>query len=580
MWGPNTIACTTIQMTDDSNTAPPARPTHSNEQHDDHEEHSKRKRIAAIAGRFASLASSSASTVAKDVSEAATDASEQVSKTASNTRHAAATQSVGLLHAMSLTTKPHASTPAGALDKDKHWYEYESPLHARRRIAEYESPLHARRRLAAIANQLGLATSSSKQAPSLLSVFSASSPRHHVTSSQNKWDTLPNYKDLPGEGGWKGCAWSVWGPKDELGTINLLNDQAVLRAAKEEIRTGRTITLNWPLHLPAEPFFRRRAVTHKPFGKGGDCYIKRRDEFVKHTQQQPGMENVVNRGEDSSVPVSDEVLELNTQSGSQWDGLRHYGHIPLNVFYGGRTRAEIQDTFNDTSPQPTNPREWDSEAARKRNVLGIQNLAQHGICGRGVLLDVFEYLSIHGLDGVKRDDYAYDLWPEYGVGKGYDPRSGFRITVADLQATAQWQGVTLTKGDILLVRSGFTARYYTLSAEERAAWSAPVHADGGEGMRFAGVEQGEAMKEFLWDNHFAAVAGDSPAFEARPTRNGETMLHETLLAMWGMPIGELFDLEQLSRHCRANRTYSFYFHSLPLNLFGGIASTANASATF
>lgn len=493
---------------------------------------------------------------------------------------------------MALTTKNAFSNPDKAKTADdasgKAWYEYESPLHARRRLAEYESPLHARRRLAAIASQLGLATSSAKQAPSLLSALSSSSshPRSATSANQTaahasseKWTAapLPDYHELPSHGGWPGCAWGVWGPGDQLGTINLLTETLVLRAAKEQIKMGRTVSLNWPLHLPAEPFFRRKALTHKPFGKGGPAYTVGRDAYIATVRARKP--DVVVR-DDPNVPLSDEILELNTQSGSQWDGFRHFGHLPLNVFYGGATRESIHDTFNDVTPQPGDPEAWNSEQAKQRNSLGIHHLAQHGICGRGVLLDVFEYLSHHGTGDVQRDDYTWSHWPSYGGGKAYDPRTGFRITVADLLATAKHQNVTFRRGDILLVRSGFTARYYSLSPSERAAWSDPQPKSNTPGMEFAGVEQSEEMKAFLWNNHFAAVAGDSPAFEARPTKHGECMLHETLLAMWGMPIGELFDLEPLADTCRQLGRWHFYFSSWPLNLFGGVASTANASATF
>lgn len=47
-----------------------------------------------------------------------------------------------------------------------------------------------------------------------------------------------------------------------------------------------------------------------------------------------------------------------------------------------------------------------------------------------------------------------------------------------------------------------------------------------------------------------------------------------------MPIGEMFDLEALVEHCQRNRRWTFYFSSWPLRLFGGVASTANAGATF
>lgn len=556
---------------------------------ENHDE-STRQRIASIATRFgglASQASSQAASTTQKTADSAVDATQQAVHTVNSTRHAAATQTAGLLQAMALTTKNAFSDSDKESHNDtssKHWYQYESPLHARRRLAEYESPLHARRRLAAIAGQLGLATSSAsaKQAPSLLGALTGESPRHHTASGsekkKSKWESapLPEYKDLPSRGGWPGCAWDIWGPEDQLGTINLLTESVVLRAAKEDIKLGKTVSLNWPVHLPAEPFFRRKALTHKPFGKGGPGYTDKRDAYVAHVQKTKPDVTVV---KDDKVPISDDVLELNTQSGSQWDGFRHFGHMPLNVFYGGATRASIHDTFADTSPQPADPKTWNSEEAKKRNALGIHHLANHGICGRGVLLDVFEYLSHHGTDHVKRDDYKWSSWPQYGGGKGYDPRTGFRITVADLIATAKHQNVQFRRGDILLIRSGFTARYYSLSPTERAEWSSPTPKNGGEGMEFAGVEQGEEMKEWMWNNHFAAVAGDSPAFEARPTKEGECMLHETFLAMWGMPIGELFDLEHLATTCREQGRWTFYFSSWPLNVFGGVASTANASAT-
>ena len=36
----------------------------------------------------------------------------------------------------------------------------------------------------------------------------------------------------------------------------------------------------------------------------------------------------------------------------------------------------------------------------------------------------------------------------------------------------------------------------------------------------AGIEQGEEMKRFLWDNHFAAIASDMPSLERWPTPEG------------------------------------------------------------
>ena len=49
---------------------------------------------------------------------------------------------------------------------------------------------------------------------------------------EKKWDILPNFDELPHFHEFPGCAWSVWGEGDELGTINLLTEDVVREAAK------------------------------------------------------------------------------------------------------------------------------------------------------------------------------------------------------------------------------------------------------------------------------------------------------------------------------------------------------------
>lgn len=181
----------------------------------------------------------------------------------------------------------------------------------------------------------------------------------------------------------------------------------------------------------------------------------------------------------------------------------------------------------------------------------MQAISDHGIVGRGVLLDYYSW-------AVKN-------------GKDYDPFTSHAITVKDLKAVAAAQSTKFEVGDILLVRSGYTAQYYKLEKNnpqrlKEAGVSVPS---------FAGVEQSEEMKEWLHNSYFAAVAGDAPAFEVWP---GEPTwkLHEYLLALWGMLIGEMFDLEALSRRCEEKQQWSFLFVSAPMNVPGGIASLANA----
>ena len=55
-------------------------------------------------------------------------------------------------------------------------------------------------------------------------------------------------------------------------------------------------------------------------------------------------------------------------------------------------------------------------------------------------------------------------------------------------------------------------------------------------------------------------------------------MHETILALWGLPIGEMFDLEALADDCARDGFYEFFFTSAPLNKLGGVASPPNALA--
>ena len=102
-------------------------------------------------------------------------------------------------------------------------------------------------------------------------------------------------------------------------------------------------------------------------------------------------------------------------------------------------------------------------------------------------------------------------------------------------------------------------------------------------LQSAGLEQSEASLRFLWDNHFAAIACDNPPFEAyppAPAADGKpgSMMHETIIGLWGMPIGEMFQLDALAEACAADKRYEFFFTSAPLNKLGGVASPPNALA--
>jgi kynurenine formamidase len=192
-----------------------------------------------------------------------------------------------------------------------------------------------------------------------------------------------------------------------------------------------------------------------------------------------------------------------------------------------------------------------------------------GIVGRGVLLD-------------------YCSWME-SKGVPYNPMSKHVITLADLMAIARDQGVTFSPGDILLIRTGWIKWYEENNEEQRLRYVT-------NGSAWVGVEGCQEVLEWLWNQHFAAVAGDSIGWEAWPPKAGYgeicfhpifkradiefAELHDHLLSLWGMPIGEMWDLEALAKECEKHQRWSFFLTSAPLNTAGGVASPPNSLAIF
>ncbi|KAJ6567080.1 putative cyclase-domain-containing protein [Mycena capillaripes] len=330
--------------------------------------------------------------------------------------------------------------------------------------------------------------------------------------------TIPTYDELPPFRNFPGCAWGVWGVEDQLGTVNLLTDTLVKQSAAEEIRTGKTVSLNWPLNFPDKPMFGRI----------------------------PPEINLIQKQKEGLNYSRDDEIHINTQSGTQWDGLRHFPILEHEMFYNNTPASTLPRGLHPT-PDPHN-----IDPAQTR--IGMQNWADHGICGRGVLLDLVNFLS---KDGV----LAYDPWTTHP------------ITVKELEACAEAQGVKFRRGDILILRVGFIKKYYESTQEARDALR-------GKPETFAGIEQSEEMKRFLWNNHFAAIASDQPALESWPPSVGTPHMHQTILGLWGMPIGEFFDLEKLSKVCAEYQRHTFFVSSWPLNIIGGAASPPNAAAFF
>jgi kynurenine formamidase len=313
---------------------------------------------------------------------------------------------------------------------------------------------------------------------------------------------LPRYDELPVRAGApKGAAWGVFGDADELGTINLMTADRVIKAAAE-IRKGRVFPLNLPLNIPDPPLYGRGAVRHHKFP------LPMADFFT-----------------------DDYLDNFYPQASSQWDAVGHIKH-PRHGYYNGIAESEV------------------TGRSAGGTHLGIENLARRGIAGRGVLVDAAGYFERRG--------------------KVIQCTGTDAITIKDLEAMLAEQKTRLKPGDILLVRVGWLKSYLASSPEVRARVAQSNDAPG--------VEGSTETAKWLWDNRIAAVASDSPAFEAVNMQAMKEMMHPYLLAFFGMPIGEMWDLEALAEDCAADRRYSFFLTSAPLNIPGGVGSPPNALA--
>ena len=116
--------------------------------------------------------------------------------------------------------------------------------------------------------------------------------------------------------------------------------------------------------------------------------------------------------------------------------------------------------------------------------------------GRGVLIDYRAYAEAKGIKYSCFDDH--------------------KITIADMEACAKHQGTEFKFGDILIVRSGFTEDLGEAKTGEEQEQMMGTH-------KCIGVEGSEEVAKWVWNHHFACVAGDAIAFEVLPPTlpNGE-----------------------------------------------------------
>jgi kynurenine formamidase len=230
----------------------------------------------------------------------------------------------------------------------------------------------------------------------------------------------------------------------------------------------------------------------------------------------------------------DYVDNFAMQGSSQWDSLRHIRFREFG-YYGGRQDEDLDG----------------------KGELGIEHWARHGIIGRGVLLDAAGYMERQGtpLDATKK----------------------FAMDGAFLEQVARAEKVTLEPGDIILLRTGWLAWYKGLDEAGREALRGTLHPGEG-GMACPGLDASQATAAWVWDQQIAAMAADNVALEALPVEAQVGFQHRRLIALQGMPIGEVWDLDELAQDCARDGVYECMLVSAPLYLPGGVGSPPNAYA--
>jgi hypothetical protein len=112
-----------------------------------------------------------------------------------------------------------------------------------------------------------------------------------------------------------------------------------------------------------------------------------------------------------------------------------------------------------------------------------------GIVGRGILIDYASWATEKNIP--------------------FNPMSSHRITLQDVKTIMKEKNIVPRAGDILIMRSGWIKWYEEHPQDERVKYIS-------HGSDWIGMEATEESLAWLWDNHFAAVAGDAIGFEVTP----------------------------------------------------------------
>jgi kynurenine formamidase len=301
--------------------------------------------------------------------------------------------------------------------------------------------------------------------------------------------------------------WGKWGPSDEIGTLNHTRPEDIVAAARL-VKKGKVISL--ALNFDG----------NGPQGAKSKYPSMGRINPV-HTMLRTGTDAYSGVLDHRGIRAADDMVVMPLQCGTQWDGLGHVFYE--NSMWNGYDCREVT-----------------SNGAQK---CGIEKTKARMV-GRGVFLDV-----------------------PRAQGKKY-LEDGYAITCADLDKTAEVQGVRMKRGDFVIVRTG------QMEAKlEAGSW------DGYPG----GDAPGFAFETLEWirRTELAALASDTWGCEVRPNESEAGInqpWHWITIPMMGMTMGEIFYVKELAEDCAADKTYEFLFVAPAIPITGAVGSPTNPLA--
>jgi kynurenine formamidase len=290
--------------------------------------------------------------------------------------------------------------------------------------------------------------------------------------------------------------WGRWGEGDERGTTNLITPMIVTEASRRVSR-GQVVPLGLEFNQqgPQTGANGRFNCLRFSVATGAD--------HVVGAQQWAGEPLPRNFG------FADDTVVLHLQSATHWDSLAH-------IFHHGRMYNGFPAEAVSAAGSPYNG----SEALKGT------------LTGRGVLLDLPRSKNLPWLE------------------------DGYAITAEDLEAAAEFAGVEIRSGDMILLRTGMMARCLAQGWGTYAGGDAP-------GLSFFTIP-------WLHERGIAAVASDTWGVEVRPNELADSFqpFHIPTVVYMGLLLGEMFALDPLAELCAEDGDYEMLVVAPPLAVTG------------